>query len=220
MSYLSFISILLPVFVFLYNLKDNKGTWTGILFFYLIFSFLSDLGNKLLPPDIGLKNISFSVFTVAEYLFFATYLYRIIRSESAKKLLIVLSISYVFFAILFVVLNFKEHDFNSISAALEALIIISFCIFFLFEQISKPNSIFLYNEKAFWVVCGLLIYMAGTFFLFLQSASFSNEELVKYWIISQIGNIIKNLLFAVAFYIKPNKNTRDDFLSLGKMYEI
>jgi hypothetical protein len=62
--------------------------------------------------------------------------------------------------------------------------------------------------------------MAGTFFLFLQSATFSNEEFRKYWIISQVGNIIKNLLFAVAFYIKPNKNTRDDFLSLGKMYEI
>jgi hypothetical protein len=219
MGFLTLYSYLIPVFVFLFRFRQNRDSNTGIIFFYIIYSFLNDICVKYLPISEISKYYMLGVFTVAEYILFAYFLYSSISGKLSKRFILITSICYVVFALVFS-FSIVDRKFDSLPASVEALVIITFCVIYFFEQIKSPTSLFLYTEKSFWIVCGLMIYSAGTFFLFLQSSGLSDAELAKYWVISQIGNIIKNLLFAVAFYIKPNKNTRDDFLSLGKMYEI
>lgn len=220
MADLSFFSTLIPVWVYLLRFKSNKETWTGIIFLYLIFSFFSDFLFLTLPSNSGLRSIGFVIFSLLEFLFFSFYLSRIIVSPSGRKVLFSLSFIYIFFVLVYIVVKKGSTGFDTLPASVESLVILVFCITFFFEQIKNPKTMFLYNEKSFWIVTGLLIYVAGTFFLFIQSSFFSKSELRQYWILSQVGNILKNLLFAVAFFIKPNSHTKDESYPFSKSYQL
>ena len=75
------------------------------------------------------------------------------------------------------------------------------CILYFFERIRKPDSLFIYNTFDFWIVTGILIYLSGTFFIFMFSSNLSQEEFLKYWFINYIFNAIKNILFGLGIYV-------------------
>jgi hypothetical protein len=50
------------------------------------------------------------------------------------------------------------------------------------------------------------MYFSSTLFLFLYAASFTQIEHKYYWYINNIFDIIKNILFCIAFYMKKSKN--------------
>ena len=93
---------------------------------------------------------------------------------------------------------------DSISITVEYIAIIIFTMFFFYEEISAPNTTFIYSTSQFWAIVGILIYSAGTFFLFLYSDSITKEEWEKFSIINFIFTIIKNICFSIAVVIKPD----------------
>ncbi len=80
---------------------------------------------------------------------------------------------------------------------------------FYFEQIKNPVNLFIYSTPNFWVVTSILIYLSGTFFIFLYSMNLSEKELVDYWAINYFFNILKNLLFGVAVYLQA-RGTKEE----------
>lgn len=95
-----------------------------------------------------------------------------------------------------------EGQTNSIFVVSEELSIIVLCIFYFYEQVNNPEVTFLYASKEFWIVLGFFFYTTSTLFLFVSTNQLSKEVQQEFWRISQIGNMIKNILFIVAF-IKP-----------------
>jgi hypothetical protein len=83
----------------------------------------------------------------------------------------------------------------------ESILIIILCLIYLYEQIDKPQNYFIYSSPNFWVILGFLSYMAGTLFLFIISNSLPWSERLKFWVINNICNIFKNILFSIAFLI-------------------
>lgn len=82
------------------------------------------------------------------------------------------------------------------------MVMIIISVFYFFEQLQNPKALFIYNTFDFWIVTSILIYLAGTFFIFIFSSTMSREEFQTYWFINSIFNIIKNLLFGLAFYFR------------------
>jgi len=72
---------------------------------------------------------------------------------------------------------------------------------FLFEQISKPETVFIYSSFKFWVIIGILVYLAATFFLHGFAASLPTETANKYWFINHYSNMLRNVLFAIAIIV-------------------
>ena len=105
----------------------------------------------------------------------------------------------------------KNNTFDSLPASIESILIVTFSIFYLFDQMSKPQVIFIYQEPNFWFIVGFIIYFSGTLFLFIQASNLTQEVRDNFWKINYFCNIIKNILFAIAFSTKKSKNLQQTF---------
>lgn len=146
----------------------------------------------------------FASFTICEYTLFAIFLYTSIKNKKLKYIPVIGSL--IFYAM--AIINFttkKSETFDSLSASVEAILIIIFSIVFLYEQIKDPAVIYVYYTKKFWIVIAFFLYFSSTLFLFLYAATFTNQEHRSYWYINNIFDILKNILFCIAFTMKKNK---------------
>lgn len=103
----------------------------------------------------------------------------------------------------------KSHaqSFDSVPTAIESLILIAFSLIILFEQINGSNALFIYSTPTFWVISGIIIFFAGSFFTFIyaQSMLSSPNQTYIFRIITGISGILQNILFLIAFIISKNE---------------
>jgi hypothetical protein len=96
-------------------------------------------------------------------------------------------------------------SFDSLTASLEATLIIIYSIFYFYEQIRNPEVFYIYYLKKFWMVLAFLLYLSATLFLFIYAATFTTQEHKNYWGINNISDIIKNIFFTISFCMKKDK---------------
>jgi hypothetical protein len=202
-------SPILPILAFLFFFKKIRGWHLWVIFFYCLYSFANDyfILDKV-EKGLSIK-IQLYIFTVIEYTVFAFFLGSILENELIKKILVGVSIAFVVFCF-YQIYAQTIKVFDSLQTAMGAIILIAFCIAYLYEQINKPQLTFIYASPQFWMVMAILIFLAGTFFLFVFAANLPKEEARQYWIINHISNILKNILFSVAIvvYGKPPKTPK------------
>lgn len=52
------------------------------------------------------------------------------------------------------------------------------------------------------------MYLSATFFLFIYASDLPDETREQYWVLNVFGNVLKNLLFSIAFaFYKPEKSS-------------
>lgn len=179
---------------------------------YVVFSFLVD--TLLIQLDtVSHRSTIYnllSVFTLVEYSAFTFVLYSIIDNRIFRAIILISSGVFFVFAIYYYI-TVKNNTFDSLPASIEAILIVAFSIFYLFDQMNKPQVIFIYQEPNFWFVVAFIIYFSGTLFLFIQASNLTKEVRDNFWKISLISNIIKNILFAIAFSTKKSRNLQQTF---------
>lgn len=205
LSYIAFFSELLPIALFLLFLKQNRGEGLGVIFFYCCLSWLTESAVlTLFHVDIS-NTIHDSGFTILEFSVISYFTY---TSLQRKKLRIVPIIgALVFYPIAIINFTKEQGTFDSVPASLEAIIIITYCILLLYEQISNPEVLFVYNTKKFWVTIAFFLYFSSTLFLFLYARSFTQSDYDKYWTINNFFEILKNILLSVSFIMR--KGSKD-----------
>jgi hypothetical protein len=97
---------------------------------------------------------------------------------------------------------------DSIPIGIETILIFVFAFFYFFEQMNDTTDLFIYNKPSFWAVLGILLYLSGSFFIYIFANQITIKELGKYWIITNIASILKNILFAIAIYIQANQSQK------------
>lgn len=198
-------SAILPIIFFLLFLKRNEKGGLWVIFVYCIISFTTDLVSKRLAQHIPPFYL-YSFFSIIEYTLFSLFLLLSFKQKNFKNILLFLSLMFYIVVLSNLFRNKTEtQSFDSPSASLEAILIIVYSIFFLFEQVKDPSIFYIYYLKKFWIILAFLIYFSSTLFLFLYAATFAKPEKGTYWIINNIFDIIKNLLFVVSFTIKDKK---------------
>lgn len=185
----------------------------GVLFFYTFCSFFNDQ-LIIYFSDHG-KDVAvfyaLSIFTVVEFLLFSFFLYLIIKKKIFKVLILASLPVFLSISIFSFYIANPLNGFDSIATTVEIIFVLAFCVFFLFQELNNPNTLFIYQNSNFWFVFGILMYLAGNFFLFLQASGVSAEDRDAFWSINFICNIIKNLLFALAFYLPKNNQKQSAF---------
>jgi hypothetical protein len=146
-----------------------------------------------------------SAFTLIEYTAFSFVLYSVIDNRIFRAIILASSVVFYVFVIYYF-LTTKNNTFDSLPASLEAILIVAFSIFYLFDQMNKPQVIFIYQEPNFWFVVAFILYFSGTLFLFIQASNLSKEVRDNFWKINLFLMIIKNILFAIAFSTRKSKN--------------
>lgn len=212
---ISYCSHLLPLLVFILFYKRNKSLWVKVLLFYVVFSFAID--TVLLRLDTvnhrdTIYNI-LSIFTVIEYSIFTYVLYSIIENRVFRTLILGSAIAFYIFAVSLYIYGVDEdqYSFDSLPASVESILIVAYSIFYLFDQMNKPQVMFIYQEPNFWFVVGFIIYFSGTLFLFIQANNLDRDIRDNFWKINLFLNITKNILFAIAFSTKKSKSLHSSF---------
>ena len=185
----------------------------------VLYTIYAILGVFLIHQAIfklsGKEFLSYRIFTIIEGISFGYFLFQIIINQAAKKILVGLGAVFLVFA-LFDLKNSNADTFDSIPTVIECLILLSFSIYYLYEQIKDPNNLFLYNTPNFWVVVGIILFFSGNFFLFIygQSSSKLPDWKNTFRVINGVCSLLENLLFLIAFIIAKNasKNPKSNII--------
>jgi hypothetical protein len=182
-------------------LKRNRTGGFWVIFVYCLASFVTDKVYGHLDNDTERFYVYFS-FTFVEYTLFTLFVFLSLKEALFRYILLLSSLAFYLFAV-FNVIGKKSEGFDSLTASVEDILIIIYSIFFLYEQIKGPAAFFIYQSKSFWIIIAFLIYFSSTLFLFIYGKSFEKNS--TYWVINNIFDIVKNMLFTVAFALKTNK---------------
>jgi hypothetical protein len=154
----------------------------------------------------------YNFFTVIEFCFYLWIINRIVNNVKIKMAIKTTLLVYAAIAIINIVFIQKIQRFHSVTYAFGCLIIVTFCIYYLFELFKLPKSVKLKNNPAFWICSGLLFFYCCGFPLF-GLTNFLNG--ISKLIINNLHNIVIILniflysLFTIAFLcrIKIRKYT-------------
>ncbi|HWJ30051.1 MAG TPA: hypothetical protein VNS32_26150 [Flavisolibacter sp.] len=198
--YIAQLSAALPFLFYIFNFKrarKQKGLGTIAL-----YSFYASAINLILLlgafPDLGL--FLRSSYTLFEFLFFSYFFFSTTRSASFKKLIIFLSALFALFTVIYYLLT-PVKNIDSVPIGIESILIISFSFYYLFDQLNQSKQFFIYSNYSFWIVLGFVIYLAGSFFIFLFASQ--SLEAIKYWYLTAIFSILKDLFFIIGMVTKP-----------------
>lgn len=124
----------------------------------------------------------------------------------------------LFFSILFVsfqliyLLVSKPGRIDSVPVAVETILVFIYIVIY-FQQYFILNKSSIYNDYSFYLISGLLIYLAGNFFFNILANQMSKQQWENYWHLTYIPEVIKNLLLTVSIILfhkqlKSEKKTR------------
>jgi hypothetical protein len=148
----------------------------------------------------GGQQIVYSVFIIVQFTLFTFFFYSSLQGKKAKFIPIVGALVFYGFSIA----NFTNKRFDSFSASLASVLIIPYCILILYEMMKDPAVGFVYYNKKFWVIIAFFLYFSATLFLYIYFSTLSTEQLTSYWVINNIFEILKNILFSVSFIMKKS----------------
>jgi hypothetical protein len=209
---LAIYSDLLPILLFVFffrSIKSKRFIW--IITAFTIFDFITNLSlYHFIPPNY--HNYIYPVFTIFESLFFSIFFYNIVSKSRTKRIILLISAIFLFSLIAyyyytyFIIKQFSVLD--SIPIGIETILFFIFSFFYFYEQLNHTTNLFIYNEASFWGVLAILLYLAASFFIYIFANQISIQELNKYWIITNIGVILRNIFFTVAIYIQANESIK------------
>ena len=181
----------------------------------LIYYCLSIFFYLQISDHISFGKVQYPLFTLLEYSFFAILVFQQLKLNWQKLILIVFSVSFFLFQIIYYFSPEKKRKLDSIPIGIETILIFIFIFFFLYEQLRDAKELPIYDNYFFWVAIGLFIYLGGSFFIYLMGNTLERQELIKYWFFTYIVETIKNLLLIVALFVyskNPNKSNSKQVL--------
>lgn len=205
-QYISMFSALVPIaFYFLFNSRFESSKW---LLYYLLVCFCFEvlflaIQKEKLSVDHHYMIHSFFVF---EFCLISIYFFRqhIISTKLQAAISTVTLLSY------FLLLADKDlFEFNTIGCALFSLVLIFYCIMGFKQLAQRALPIYLEKTAFFWVICGLLLFFSGSFFVYVFKAYLAAQDTTLYeklwYYVHDVLIIIKCTFIAVSFTRKIEK---------------
>jgi hypothetical protein len=202
------ISCLVPpvvFFVFRSKAKFEKSLIAVVAYLACLFILLHIF--KYIPPYTVYEKIYYLIYTFSEYSFFTYIFLQIIIRRNFRIFILSVSLCYIIFLI-FYFFTSRYRTIDSIPIGIETILIFLYTIYYLYEQFKNPEVQFLNRTFSFWLVIGIVIYLSGSFFIYILANHIPYKELIKYWFLTYVFDIIKNIFFAISIYIYANHSTK------------
>ncbi len=150
--------------------------------------------------------VLYCFFTLSEFFLFSTFIMMSIINTSMKRVIVVTQILFSIFIIVYATYA-KPRSIDSISVGIETILILIFSCYYLYEQMGKVENQFIYNKYQFWIITGTMIYLAGSFFIYIFANLVDRKTLHQFWFLTNVLYILKNILFAIGIliYVKERK---------------
>ena len=203
---IAFFSGLLPLAFFFIFKKNNKKREIKVIFIYLLYNFLNDaVAYYLIRMAHYDPYILYDIFTIAELVFFCIFYLDTIKTKFIKKIIFLIIFCFIIYSIVDYFFISQNKSFNSTTSGAEAIIIILMCLYYFYAELKQVTSALIYTTKNFWVIIAFLIFLSGTFFLYIYTENMvqDNNFKTQYSIINSSFLVLKNILFSIAMIIKP-----------------
>ncbi|HMO33239.1 MAG TPA: hypothetical protein PKE07_09575 [Lacibacter sp.] len=188
--------------------KEKKG-YKRYIFFYALFLILNTSLTGYFTYTLNNDTLLFIneiIYTPTEFTFFSLIFLQIFTTTTNKT---IVKYGFLLFYISWLVLFLlKGHNnFDSLAVALEEFFIIGYSIRYFYERLSTIDTLFLYATSSFWAVVGMLIYSAGTFFIYLFADNWWDDAMFasQYRFIHIFTSIIKNIILSLSILIFEKK---------------
>jgi len=196
---------LLPVVALLIHNKKVKGEFICyILLAYCILFFLLniffDYYLDFLTKNKDYRKAYYLLYTLFEYMSFTAILFFKIKNKSFKKSILLLSILFIAFQTIYYI-KFHLKTLDSIPIGVETIIIFIYIIYYFNEKFRESNTNALYTNYIFWIIAGIMIYLGGSFFFNILANHLNSKQLDKYWALTFLTDIIKNIFITIAIFI-------------------
>lgn len=168
----------------------------------LIFCLIQLLCNTVATfMDIVLKTNNYWVYKINSTASFLCILYlfsrKLIQIKSTSFYLLLTG--YIAISVILMSKGDGIWQFNSISAAVESIIIVGLCLYFFYTKlINTSEEISIPETSIFWCVVGIFIYYAGAFFIFISYKYLIDSDNSAVGVLWRFHNI---LLFICCCYI-------------------
>jgi len=215
LSHILSYSFLLPisvVFILSKKLIFDKSVYVllAYLAIFFTFNFFFEESKALL----GRKNYYF-FYTILEYYSFATLFLFSIPEKRFQYIYYISSCAFTIFLVL-VYSFFKIERLDSIPIGIESIVLMTFIIYFFYFQLKNVTNKSIYEFSSFWIVLGVMIYIGFTFFFNILANVVSPQFFFKYYYYTYLGDILKNILFAIAIFF-ASKDSHPNVASIPKL---
>lgn len=200
---LSGISLVLPLILSLINFNKVDKTLKKLSVFIFIFVPIEIFAFYLMFE--GKNNLYlFHIFTYVEGIFYALIFYDILKGKM-KKLIPYLFFTFLVFSIINSIYWEPLVIFNSNQRSVGGVIILIYVMGY-FAQIFHEAKIQKIEQDAYFFMCSsILIYTAGTLFLFILANQVLTEENNAYWDLHSVLNILLNIGFTITLWMGTRK---------------
>ncbi|MFN9711061.1 MAG: hypothetical protein ACK55K_06600, partial [Bacteroidota bacterium] len=197
----------------LFFFQKNKRNVLWVIHYYLLFSVSRQIIIQILSnsyPEI--VDIIGKLNPLTNYLFIASFFYAANDKKLDKRFIFFISLLYIptqFLQFIFTLTSVS----SSIISTINTIIILGLCLIYFYNQLKKPDIIFIYLDSSFWITSAFFLFSAGTFFVFWFNLLYKNDEnfTYQYVYIHAIIFLIRNIVFSIAFLIKPYKEKPLEF---------
>ena len=197
--------LLAPILFALFYKKVRTEKAIVVLCIYSIFFFvLLITWDEIIALDtaqgVFYGRIFIQSYTFLEYTFFVFLIWQNIINKRFKLIVLLASLSFITTGIVYSV-NSSFRSLDSVTIGIETLLILSYVLYAFYEKMKSQKGEFLFSMYFFWIGLGILIYLCGSFFIYILANNISKEEADKYWFLTYIFEIIKNIFFAISIFV-------------------
>lgn len=154
----------------------------------------------------------YGLFTLIEYTVFTLFILMNLEKRDFKRLIIYISLAFATFNV-YHTISSNHRGLDSIPIGIETILIFLYCFYYLYTQMSDLGDVFIYSKYQFWVIVGFMVYLGGSFFIYIFFNILDRKIVLEYWFLTYVFYIIKNILFAIgiSLYGKQKQSKKSSY---------
>jgi hypothetical protein len=71
---------------------------------------------------------------------------------------------------------------------------------------NEMEEIFIYNTYQFWIIIGFMVYLGGSFFIYIFANVVTAKTRHQFWFLTYVFYIVKNILFTIGLFYLGQKS--------------
>jgi hypothetical protein len=204
-AFIAKISMATALVSFLLGLAKFRSISSGLKLLLILtgVSFLCDVAVLYHAQLKISSNYVGDGYRLAEFILLIGIYYRAFNNPKTARPFLILTALFILFFI-FNMIFFQREKINSYTNIFATLVFIVLAVGFFYKLMKDLPALQVYLLPMFWVNVAVLVYFAGNLFVFTLShylVTVLNDNLMVYWGFHNFLNILKNVLFAVGFYV-------------------
>lgn len=196
-------TLLIPIVAFFLNKGNKQLYFKKIILVFFILKLLNEvINNYFYYRFYNVYVLNGILFSYLKMVLICMIFKRISSTTLLRKGSLIGLLIYLVTLTIYLIFFADGNYYDKIPSSFQGILLITLAILFYYEQIKKPETVFIYSLPEFWYVTSVFIHAAGTFFIYifakfwLQDVTNENE----YNNIHGILTIVYNLMIGFAVW--------------------